>query len=882
MVGIFQLFDFSQASSSRKLLALNRHNNGFEAPRNSLDFPMEAYRSFQVVHEDTRYSHHYSEKKDIHQHGVDTKKIIDDERLHSTKDQYNRPSVVARLMGMDVLPSEFKPMLNAKDLKDEQTPLIKASFISRPVKHSHSELFSHHIEEDFDQQTRMFEMSRPQPRQHPQEELLQKFKMEFEAWQASKVWERSVNLELGNELRSQRYVSTLPQDNLNKEKMSRYVDQKKNSLTTKTMEPDYPASSIRPQRYQEQDDDFRYKAIVSRLGKDDQRKDYFRSNMTNTCFAPKSDSEKNMPSSPRRIVILKPGYEINGNIDDSCLSSPVMSEKQNNMNFFLQQVKERLIKEIQGKRRLETTTRWPECEAFATERLAEPIQISHKTAGKVREVVPRDNKITVLRSKSGRTNRNEVQFSGMSSPEFVNKATSKSLSDRMKNVMKDESYIRLPLISRGKSAREKSVSSLSNKEADRLSSMHHFAKDGKKVSNWERKKALNGSKSFRHDPRHESNSESDSPRNLMRSYSAPAYGTKFGKLLLEDKNALATAHIDGNHEAFEDNLMGARKMKKDSFNIKSRVSSLRQNLTLKGKLFGRRIQLMDESAEDELSFMKAAETTPSVIMNLGFTQDNSTEVPPSPASVCSSSHDEICRPYYPSPVSPLEAHFHEDHPFLPPSEELNYNLPGTILSYELDYNRSKEPTREIKAAEDELPDLEYNAKTYVRDILVTSGLFERNHFDHALWEWDTPRKPISMLVFEEVEEKYQNNGRLERSTSLPSNNAEIDVSHRTLFDLLNEALQRVVQNSKPGSPFKKWFPAPKRLPHGNELLETLWHQIQLYIKLPEDDACPIDSMVAKDLGTPWSGMLNEDIDTVCLEIEFLIVEDLVDELVCNL
>lgn len=57
-------------------------------------------------------------------------------------------------------------------------------------------------------------------------------------------------------------------------------------------------------------------------------------------------------------------------------------------------------------------------------------------------------------------------------------------------------------------------------------------------------------------------------------------------------------------------------------------------------------------------------------------QENSTEVPPSPASVCSSSCDEICRPYYPSPVSPLEALFDEDFPSLPHYEELDSNRQG--------------------------------------------------------------------------------------------------------------------------------------------------------------------------------------------------------------
>lgn len=44
---------------------------------------------------------------------------------------------------------------------------------------------------------------------------------------------------------------------------------------------------------------------------------------------------------------------------------------------------------------------------------------------------------------------------------------------------------------------------------------------------------------------------------------------------------------------------------------------------------------------------------------LVWLQENSTEVPPSPASWCSSPPDEMSRGGYPSPVSPLEASFSE-------------------------------------------------------------------------------------------------------------------------------------------------------------------------------------------------------------------------------
>lgn len=138
-----------------------------------------------------------------------------------------------------------------------------------------------------------------------------------------------------------------------------------------------------------------------------------------------------------------------------------------------------------------------------------------------------------------------------------------------------------------------------------------------------------------------------------------------------------------------------------------------------------------------------------------------------------------------------------------------------------------------------------------------------------------------MLVFEEVEETYQISSNMESSTFL-LNDGNTEVSHRILFDLLNEALLMAVQNSKPDSAFKKWDIGKKRLPHGNELLEILWQQIQLNICPPEDELCSILSMVARDLSTSWSSMLHEDLDIICADMESLIIENLTDELVDNL
>ncbi|THU73472.1 hypothetical protein C4D60_Mb04t23200 [Musa balbisiana] len=781
-----------QAASGQDMLlwfASVGSEKGLEAPRNSLEFPMEAYQSFQVAHEDIPYSHRYSNKDGVCQNGAHMKDLIDDEMSKRTKDRCNGPSVVARLMGMDALPSDIKPVIHAKELNDMKKPRKElasissnqqASLILKTMRQS-NEFLPYQIEQDFYQHTKDHDMDKPQPREHPQEELLQKFKKEFEEWQASKAWERSVTLELGNDLRKEKHINTSPQEILNS-----FVDGKRNSFVKKTTEFEHHVPSARLNTHWEQEDLLSSEAFVSKHSETGLTKDnFFGDNARSNSFAPKSGHEMEISTLPRRIVILRPGYEMNDNTEESCLCSPVMLQKGKNMHDFLEQVKDRLIIEIEGKPRHETTTMWTQSEAFASERLSDCKQIVPKTVKGLSESFSIGNKTILMQSRSTKSYRNKVQFSGRSSPEFIHQDSKKLLSERLKNVQKDDIDIMDPLISSGTL-----ITSISSKEAEKFNSMQYLSKkSSKKVASWEEKKFLNESKSFRHDQGQAFDVGDESPPNLFRSFSAPVSRTAFGKLLLEDRNAMAAVHICRKHEASENDLMEARKKKKDGFNIKNRVSSLKQNFTLK---------------------------------------------------------------------------------------ESN-------LLEEVDYDRSEEATDELKPAEDELPEIEGNAKAYVRDILITCGLFERNHFNQCLWEWDTPRKPIPILVFDEVEETYQRNDKLESRTTLTCEGEDADFSHRILFNLLNEALLRVVQNSKPGSTVKKWFPGPGRVPQGDQLLDSLWHLIQVYINPPVDESHPLESIVAQEMNqTSWSGMLYEDVDIISVEIELLIVENLIDELVCSL
>lgn len=513
-------------------------------------------------------------------------------------------------MGMESLPSDTKPTIHSKELNDHKRPRKKANFVSssrqpsfmtKPIE-SPKNLFPCDIKRDFDPHSGIYEIDKPLPRKHPQEELLQKFKKEFEAWQASKVHEQSMSLEFKHDPLHRRYMNTLSQGSLNKEKVSRYRVPSARSVID----------------HDEQENFMEYEESVSNLDdngptKHDAARDKMRNNSTATVF----DYELSMCVSPGRIVILKPSLEVNDGIEDFCLCSPLMLKKQRNMHDFLEQVKERLIVEMQGKPRAEIKTRWTEPEVFVGEALADSEQISSKAFKRNGGPVSTGDKIAMMQPKSASSYRNEIQFRGKSSPGFISKNATKS-SEKMEDVLKDETDRDSILI-----FQQKPITFLSNKDAEKetFSTMHHFLnKESANLSYLEERKALNVSKSFRRDQTHAFNDETESPKNLTRSYSAPVSGTEFRKLLLEDKNVLAAAHIHRTHEASDNNIIEQRKTKKDGFNIKNRVSSLRQNLMLKSKLFGKRAQLMDRSPGDETFFMKAIETTPSVLMNIVFEQ----------------------------------------------------------------------------------------------------------------------------------------------------------------------------------------------------------------------------------------------------------------------
>lgn len=196
-------------------------------------------------------------------------------------------------------------------------------------------------------------------------------------------------------------------------------------------------------------------------------------------------------------------------------------------------------------------------------------------------------------------------------------------------------------------------------------------------------------------------------------------------------------------------------------------------------------------------------------------------------------------------------------------------------------NAPEKVATEGRPDEDEAVEAEDPAKAYIRDVLVTTGMYEGQCYDQVFSRWTLLTKPISQWVFEKVEELYDN-GKVNDGESLLYN-GNTNVGHKMLFDLINEALPRAIQTTMTGSTFKTWVLGPKRLPHGKKLLDDLWRQIERHTNFQRDASYSLDNLVAGDLITaPWSGLLHEDIDVMGMEIECLILGELIDEFVWDM
>lgn len=402
---------------------------------------------------------------------------------------------------------------------------------------------------------------------HPQEEQLRKFKKDFEAWQASEVLENPKPLVVDYNFHKGKYVQILAQENLNKVKMGRYVDPKRN---------------LAPKEHSEANENF-----SGAQRKNDKRCQNNSQDGNHKQFA--EEEEDKVDSSPTRIVILKPSFERKVDVESRLGSSEILEEVCS-MRDFLEEVKEQLKLEIQGNPTIRTTKRGTRPETLHT-----PRQIAHDIANQVGESVVREIGKKLTRSESMRSSyKSDFLINGPDSPVFDRGGAKNILSEKLKNVF----------------ANEVSEASRMIKSRDRLKSMPDLSN-----IRWKEKRTASESASkHKKDDILLFDSEAVSPRNLVRSFSAPSSRRTFEKPFLED------SQIEKRREASETTPKETKKNRKDSFSIRSQFSNLKQNFNLKGKLFGKKTHPSKKPMVGEFGSMNIIRTIPSAIINAAITQ----------------------------------------------------------------------------------------------------------------------------------------------------------------------------------------------------------------------------------------------------------------------
>lgn len=180
----------------------------------------------------------------------------------------------------------------------------------------------------------------------------------------------------------------------------------------------------------------------------------------------------------------------------------------------------------------------------------------------------------------------------------------------------------------------------------------------------------------------------------------------------------------------------------------------------------------------------------------------------------------------------------------------------------------------------EMVELEDQAQTYVRDLLVASGFYGGSS-DPVVSRWDPIARPISNWVFDNVEESYKKLAKDSQGSTKTDDVKKAD--HKMLLDLLNEALSTVLGPPVGMSRFRRKImdSTLSSTPHGKKLLDRVWEIIRVHVYPPVDKSCySLDYMVARDLGSiPWSLLIDDEVNTLGREIEAMIIAGMVDEIV---
>ncbi|CAL0311691.1 unnamed protein product [Lupinus luteus] len=861
MGGLLHFFEFNQGRMAKKVHAHKKNHGGLAPPRNRLDLQAETSQNHNPQGE-LPYSYQVEDwsENNSYSNVASMKNLINEELSKGSSTRQNVPSLVARLMGIDMMPVDTKSAVPSERIRETMGKKLSKKGMNgnNSVSRGSSNFgYSNQMELDsfyghgYDAGwSPSFREARSQ--EHPQEDELQKFKKEFEAYQAARFVECSKVADIANAP-----TRLFAHENLNNEKVAHNANSRRAARErlaeyggdTTELILTLPKQAF-PSRSRTLSRDFE------------------------ECLMLKSKNRLDRSSSPTQIVILKPGLDSICNNEESWSSSS-STLQGSSIEEFLEEVKERLKCELQGKTAKKcSVVRGSGIETPYTEKPCD-----HRLIGcHIVKPVTRDTESILLRSESARSYTSEMQFDRPSSPEFINRDTRRLLSERLRNIMKCETHGDIPeMICRNSRSNALDDHRVRINAGDIIKCANGMSYSEEEIG------MQTGS--FRHEPKPDGNTllhchRELSPRNLVRSLSAPisGSGTSLGKLLLQDRHNLTGAQIRRKVEAVENNSVDVKKRRKDRPSIKEKVSNFRYSLNLRGNIFGKRNQSMSESHVNEyVPMVRDIRSGPTVLMNYGDRHENSTEVPPSPASVCSSVHDELWREVeYLSPISTPDVSSRDNngvsHVFRDISSGLN-EVRKKLSQLESDSVDEFITKQEGEPDESELVQIEDPAESYIRDLLIASGLYFGS-WDKSLLRGDTFAKPIGNSVFEEVEASYKK--------LVKESNDRSTKDHKILLDLLNEALSLVLGPPLTWSRFRRKICNSSVMlpPYGKELLKLVWDIISVSLH-PPCDICPysLDTLVAQHLESiPWSGLIYDEMNVLGRDIECLITRDLVEEI----
>ncbi|KAK8456248.1 hypothetical protein SEVIR_4G299900v4 [Setaria viridis] len=771
------------------------------------------------------------------------------------------PNVIARLMGIDAIPipipapkpaaivqahahptSCLKPPATAsgaeaKVISPRSAPFRQAkcsllSYRSRDLNGDSSSSRHHCLKK-----MRVPGRSRSrQRRRHPQEDLLQKIRHDFQAaWQQASNAMDSCSVTSAARLPTTssthlldgRCIQMIAQENLRKQKMARYglassmAMEGENSLKNAMQQTDDPKPEERV-------------ITVLRAGP-------CAGAAASGKFRDLEGADKDEELlQPTTIVLLKPSSDVDAQEGQEPLFGLPKVTRDGNMSRFLQEVKEMLQQQLKANATSDlNTTTWG----------TEPEQIARGLAKQTKETVTKD-----LLSK--RFFRSE-SFRGFRSDRKRKEATTKQASPEHVRIV-TRNHLAHRITSATPRARTETVSSSPKKDDEESVSSSCSITSSERVRSLADVSPSASGIGFGDEcqMKHKDDSTVSSARALFRSFSAPELGFSLGILFGDGSVRSATHEASG--MASEGSAAMTSKNRTSFGFIRGTVSSLRHSFSLRKNLFRRKTHWSKKTSLVELHPQMAIGTappSPETFNLFKVAQANLTELPP-------------------SPVSPLEGHscrhFFSDLnctlPELSPKCVSEFEAPASELSYRTDI------TGETACNQD---------KAYIREVLVAAGLYDDGSSDNkANARVDSMARPICDGIFEEVEDIYYYRGKYCDDAIGTYNDAGGNATdHRMLFDLANEALQSLVQGAKTGSSLRQWIIDSTGVSRGRRLVDDVWQQVQTLRNPQMQEMQTIDSMVAYEIRkSVWADALYEDVYVVGRKIERAIFDELVEDL----